>query len=102
MKGGEEQPVRSRRVGRFHYELDSVVVGWREAYRYCRDKIEAAGWRFQSSFAMRPNWGLAPNLCVSNPTPSQMRKWPELAPYREDWQNGDGENLKLVWRKKGL
>ena len=102
---GGERPPRTRRTGKYRWQLAGVVPGWRAACEYAAGLYTEIGERPPASYSIIPSWGKPPLWAVCGATDAQIAKWTELAAYQG---YADGASCQavaersrpyLIWRQ---
>src|SRR3972149_9561269 len=73
LQHGQQQPIRTRRIGKWWYKLEAVVVGYANVQKHCRDQgvwRPEAGAGLLAQRAPREKFGIWPEL--GGFTPSQF------------------------------
>ena len=88
-----ERPPRTRKTGRYRWQLAGVVPGWRPACKHAESLYSEIGERPPVSYSITPSWGKPPLYAVCGATDAQIAKWPELRPYQG---YADGASCRAV------
>ena len=91
LQDGAERPARTKKVGRYRFQLVGIAINHHGAIDAVRELYDAIGERRPASDSLRPGWGEPGRYCSAGATEREADKWPELEPYRDWYKLQPGE-----------